>query len=461
MSANNKHTAPYTASDIEKYRKGELTAREMHDLERAALDDPFLADAIEGMTSHPTADHQQDLYDLHERLNKRVAESKRRRKIIFIQRRIVVAAALILLLGIGYTFLNHYLVIPHRAPETVAAAPRSTPAPAGVKAAPAAPELKIAAPAAADSIQFTLAQTRVEKKRSAPVSYFSQPTPAAHSDDSATLSSPLEGRTAGLALNKNFDTTKLVQFKSIPGIQYKADTLGLTLNRSKQRQPAMTNDFFNPTPATPAYSLVFSGKVLDPQNHPLAGAFLALNGNYGYGTTTDESGYFRISLHPRDSTRQLTVSLIGYDHTSLAINALSTEDATNNIIHLKPSNANLDEVVVAGYGIHRKEREAAAPSDSDEKLDTLWTHAAPVIGRQAYLQYLSVARKNLGLDSMVSGTETVSFIVARNGSLSDFKIEQSLSPAHDAGILRLVTDGPAWHLTRGKKIRASVTVNFP
>jgi hypothetical protein len=420
MSANNKHTAPYTASDIEKYRKGELTAREMHDLERAALDDPFLADAIEGMTSHPTADHQQDLYDLHERLNKRVAESKRRRKIIFIQRRIVVAAALILLLGIGYTFLNHYLVIPHRAPETVAAAPRSTPAPAGVKAAP-----------------------------------------AAHSDDSATLSSPLEGRTAGLALNKNFDTTKLVQFKSIPGIQYKADTLGLTLNRSKQRQPAMTNDFFNPTPATPAYSLVFSGKVLDPQNHPLAGAFLALNGNYGYGTTTDESGYFRISLHPRDSTRQLTVSLIGYDHTSLAINALSTEDATNNIIHLKPSNANLDEVVVAGYGIHRKEREAAAPSDSDEKLDTLWTHAAPVIGRQAYLQYLSVARKNLGLDSMVSGTETVSFIVARNGSLSDFKIEQSLSPAHDAGILRLVTDGPAWHLTRGKKIRASVTVNFP
>ena len=38
----------FTADDIEKYHKGVLSAKEMHDLEKAAMDDPFLADALEG-----------------------------------------------------------------------------------------------------------------------------------------------------------------------------------------------------------------------------------------------------------------------------------------------------------------------------------------------------------------------------------------------------------------------------
>jgi hypothetical protein len=235
------------------------------------------------------------------------------------------------------------------------------------------------------------------------------------------------------------------------------DTLSLSNPSTKKKQlynSFYKADFNNATP------LVLSGKVLDLQNHPLAGAFLALNGNSGYGFTTDDQGQFRISLHPHDSTRQLTVSMIGYDHASLAVNALSPNGLLNNIIHLKPSTANLDEVVVVGYGMHRKATEVASPSESKEKLDTGWNIAIPVIGRQAYLQYLGIAKKKLGLDSTITGTETLSFIVSRNGPLSSFKIEQSISPAHDAGIIRLVTDGPAWHLLRGKKIRASVTLNF-
>ena len=34
--STNKNNIPYSASDIEKYRKGELSAGEMHDLEQAA-----------------------------------------------------------------------------------------------------------------------------------------------------------------------------------------------------------------------------------------------------------------------------------------------------------------------------------------------------------------------------------------------------------------------------------------
>src|SRR4030095_10181755 len=39
----------YSATDIQMYLRGELSPADMHAMEKAALDDPFLADAIEGM----------------------------------------------------------------------------------------------------------------------------------------------------------------------------------------------------------------------------------------------------------------------------------------------------------------------------------------------------------------------------------------------------------------------------
>lgn len=56
MSNRNLHTI-YSLEDIEKYLKGKMSAAEMHELEKAALQDPFLSDAIEGYreTSMDTA----------------------------------------------------------------------------------------------------------------------------------------------------------------------------------------------------------------------------------------------------------------------------------------------------------------------------------------------------------------------------------------------------------------------
>ena len=43
-----KNIINYTAADIQKYWNGKLSAAEMHAMEKAAMDDPFLADALEG-----------------------------------------------------------------------------------------------------------------------------------------------------------------------------------------------------------------------------------------------------------------------------------------------------------------------------------------------------------------------------------------------------------------------------
>ena len=455
--SRNKNSIPYSASDIAKYRKGELSAREMHDLEQAALDDPFLADAIEGFTQHPTL--QQDFDDLHQRLNTKVADASRRRKIgsVPYPYRIALAATLILLLGIGYTFFYHYAGSPAKA-SAKAATPQLAPEPATVADNGRKPE-----PATVPSNAPATIPANAPAPEPATVAR-NVPTPAAQPPGTAALrhrlpASATNQASTSKALTSNQvpirrsdkDSTQALQSVSFipPANQFQPVPDSLTLaNLALEKKQYK------------AIPLLYSGKVLDLQNHPLAGAFLALNGNNGSGTVTDDQGQFMLSLHPLDSTRQLTVSMIGYDRASLAVNTLSTEDVKGNVIHLRPSTANLDEVVVVGYGMHRKATEVAAPSESDEKLDTLWNIAAPVIGRQAYLQYLGVAKKKLGLDTTITGTETISFIVSRTGPLSSFKIEQSLSPAHDAGIIRLITDGPPWHLLRGKKVRASVTVNF-
>jgi len=65
----------FTAADIEKYHKGLLSSKERHDLEKAALDDPFLADALEGYAvAGVNADA--DIADLNRRLTERTEQTK-------------------------------------------------------------------------------------------------------------------------------------------------------------------------------------------------------------------------------------------------------------------------------------------------------------------------------------------------------------------------------------------------
>ena len=64
----------YNTEDFERYYAGTMPANEMHALEQAALEDPFLADALEGYAH--TSTFKNDIVEIKERLKK-----KRKRKI--------------------------------------------------------------------------------------------------------------------------------------------------------------------------------------------------------------------------------------------------------------------------------------------------------------------------------------------------------------------------------------------
>src|SRR5688572_13236668 len=73
--ANDNTIKTFTALDIEKYHKGLLSPKEMHAMEKASLDDPFLADALEGYTV-PGVHAEADIAELKKRLEERSSRSK-------------------------------------------------------------------------------------------------------------------------------------------------------------------------------------------------------------------------------------------------------------------------------------------------------------------------------------------------------------------------------------------------
>jgi hypothetical protein len=92
--------ALYTAKDIERYHRGEMTGAERHALEKAALDDPMLADALEGYTLTNTA--TTDLQQLQNRLLDRTANDKKSSFVVLRKDWMKIAAVFIFVAASGW-----------------------------------------------------------------------------------------------------------------------------------------------------------------------------------------------------------------------------------------------------------------------------------------------------------------------------------------------------------------------
>lgn len=102
----------YSAADIQRYLNGQMPAHEMHSLEKAALDDPFLSDAIEGygeINELNKGKVMEDIGELYDRLKSRTEPYE---KLVPLRRTNwwKIAAAILILAGTGtvvYTLVNN------------------------------------------------------------------------------------------------------------------------------------------------------------------------------------------------------------------------------------------------------------------------------------------------------------------------------------------------------------------
>jgi hypothetical protein len=476
MSGPSKNTTTYSASDLQRYLKGEMSAREMHNLEMAALEDPFLADALEGFEKQDAPGQAQTgdqtlsghLDDLRTRLDNRVSAPEKvapapaSKLLSFRAPWLKIAAAAILLIGLGVTAW-YGLLNKSNEPALVSQSkvPAATTAPLAAmdsaKIAPAPVDTQKTAQASAASL------ARAEKKTAAPPSLAARRAaapalPTAPPPALSTAPSPADSIT--FIASKRTRDALASESVSIKKDSVAYDAEAFIQGYSKQKSfPDLSKSRL-----ARIHPLVFSGKVLDVHNNPLPGATLFLagpTGNNPIGTVTDLNGNFSLKVYPKDSVLKVTVGMVGYQQTSLAFNTLNTESSSGNLIHLAQQPNALDEVVVSGYGAKRKETRAMASSAGDAKIDSLWINAKPVMGKQAYLDYLAAGKKNIGADTSIKGAVIISFDVTKKGELTSFKVEQSLTPAHDAGVIHLISEGPPWKkVSKYGSVRTAVRVVF-
>ena len=91
-----------------------------------------------------------------------------------------------------------------------------------------------------------------------------------------------------------------------------------------------------------------TGSVTDAEGEPLIGASILAQGT-STGTVTDIDGNYTLNL-PED-TKMLVVSYTGFISQEVPVEASNTID-----IVLEEDVAQLEEVVVTGYGVKRRER---------------------------------------------------------------------------------------------------------
>jgi hypothetical protein len=82
MSDYHPYQYHYTAADLRRYLNGEMSSDEMYALEKQALEDPFLADAIEGYNSMSTEAIETDLATLKGQLAEKSAATGESAKVV-------------------------------------------------------------------------------------------------------------------------------------------------------------------------------------------------------------------------------------------------------------------------------------------------------------------------------------------------------------------------------------------
>lgn len=462
--------------DIEKYLRGELSPAEMHALEKEALNDPFLAEALEGVEQ---AGADNFLYDLH-RLNRSVhhrSHRNRKTKTIKMWGWTAGIAATVLLIAVS-GFLVVSLLKDQRArqlsmqeetsPEdtkptqdsltvgpdealsalkddesdeiaTKEETPARTEAPqqkprasqGQVKAKESASETPKKDDAPTSEGFLALDEKEKDDKTSEPEK---QPDPIVIADTKEPESTEREdGATEidkAVAARKNDDDREAAK-----KIQSRAEGVD---SRSKAPETARF---------IPADPVLIIGRVVSAEDGDvLPGVNVFIKGT-NVGTMTDVEGNFKLTV-PSDNTT-LLFSFIGFTSKELQV----TDQSELNV-EMAEDVSSLSEVVVIGSGGSGNVR-AEPPA---------FHSAEPERGKSEFKNYLEgeVKYPDEAVKNKAEGRVTITFTVEPNGQLSEFQVLKGIGHGCDQELIRAIRQGPAWKPSKqgDRPVRDKVKVTY-
>ena len=409
------------------YIRGLRKGKEAHRLEKESMQDPFLADAMDGY-NQVEGNHEQRIEKLRMQVSAHSAKKKSTYAITW-----SIAACLIIGFGISSYFLflkksmTDEVFIAEESVSIKLAEPAAPPTPAipATPTVPATPQKEIA-----------LATTKV-KTDSTPISEITA-RQADKKDMIAKIQATSQPQQGVPVMEEVSEETAALQ-----EVVATMDTFESESDKKMKLAKVAT--------ILPQKNMI-KGRVTDEKGEPLIGASVTYKGT-NIGTITNMNGEF--SLVKKDDKKRLTAEYIGYNPVEIRIDTNRTM-----LIAMNENKQALNEVVVVGYGAKKNKKSTTLGSDAKVKEQTeKEITPQPVIGKRSYQKYLkeNLVRPADEKCAQVKGKVVLTFLVNKEGRPFYIKVKESLCESADKEAIRLIQEGPDW--IYGNKL-AEVTVKF-
>jgi TonB family protein len=423
VSKKHNHIEQLTPALLEAYRNRLLTAEQEHQVEKLMLEDPFYADALEGLESITPTDLAHDLNELHTRLNDRLAKEKR---VVFWTSTRRMAAALFFLIAVSFIFI--WLKPKNESVDNITANKETE-----TNTRPIADSIALINPDAFEKPKLSASNLNTKPKSIDPIQSIVDISESEMEFDfeieelgevvsTAEAEAPpkpkLEINIAESAKTRMEEVERMKASNSVVEEKLEMDKAS-SMNIQSKLQGRAHGIQITPTNITLT--------VVDADDLSPLPQVTVLIKNTIEGVPTNMDGKAELRA---DSSEVYVVRFLGYVSQEFRLTDLAKK---NNTIKLEPDVTSLSEVVVTGYG-------TSVPSED------LSRSAIPEIGNKEFNQYI---KENLvypkeAESQRIKGRVTVEFVVSSDGSLSNFFIKKGLGAGCDEEAIRLIKEGPRW-----------------
>jgi TonB family protein len=429
--------------DIKRYHAGEMTPQEQHELEKKALSDPFLFEALEGTESISETELTNDLKEIDLKINSRAteqqsfglagsaskkaarAETVAKEKIILKSQPkwlwpLRIAASILLLIAV------YFSITPLFEKEDQQLAQQKP----MVREKSQEKENKISDTTSHQTDQLAAVS------ESKPVVIENKKSKSTEVIDSQKIKDKQETSPAFAAAPVQKDPkseTEIAADEEVAKIILESPAVVVT--EEKQAELKKESSQVSRSKVASGFisnQKIIKGKVLSADDGtPLPGVNIVIKGTTT-GTVTDMQGNYQIISELQNPT--LVYSFIG-----LQTEEVNVANQSELNVDLQTDISQLSEVVVTGY----------SPVKSDLDREPVIKLAEPEGGRRAYDKYLknSLQYPQQALDNKIKGRVTIQFTVSTDGSLSDFSVFKGLGYGCDEEVIRMVKEGPKWSPT--------------
>ena len=443
MSEQKKHSV-YTAADIQKYLSGGMSNPEMHTIEKSAMEDPLLAEAIEGYEAMEQKDWNKELTLLKNKLEE--AENNSIAPIYSFRKWWRAAAAILIIAsGIAVTYLfnsnkakENSVIANIIFPDSVSALKTDSAINANsIASNEIAKDNEIKSPPTASSTENKKEENtllaEVKKRNESDSNFIYKPSakPIYNNKEVATVS----------------DADNVNNKKDIEVSNAAKESASVVLNEA-----VSDKGLLNQNKANNAASNYINAQVVTTDDKPVAFANVSIQKNKT-AVFTDSKG--NVKLPATDSAVDGLITSAGYLPKKFSLKNSGSE----NKIVLQQDTVNVTAISSG------KSRSLAKPQlqKNIENADTTdEDDAEPSIGWYEYNNYLNdnLIFPNDAKQKNIHGVVEVFVKLKNNGEISQIKVDKPLCPQCDAEAIRLVKEGPKWDVKKNKAKKAKVKIKF-